>query len=38
VGGAQSRLIDAADIVSFGIEWLEARHAAPALKPKQRRD
>lgn len=41
VGGAQSRLIDAVDIVSFGIEWLEARHAAPAaaaLKPKQRRD
>lgn len=33
VGGAPSRLIDATDIVAFGIEWLEARHPAPAATP-----
>lgn len=26
VGSAQCQLIDAADIVHFGVQWLEARH------------
>lgn len=28
VGRAQARLIDAADIVRFGVDWLETRHGA----------
>ncbi|WP_366553930.1 aminoglycoside 3-N-acetyltransferase [Aquibaculum sediminis] len=28
VGSAQCQLIDAADIVRFGVQWLEARHGA----------
>ena len=29
IGGALCRLLDAADLVAFGVEWLEARFAGP---------